>query len=312
MLDKQSKKKERFDLIKPHYYRMHDIVKFYGKCSEEELNALKYYKSVGVYFMTAYLLNEKLPDNLKQIPFPKFQYNYVNTCLNIKTPNDTDIPISNVKEYIEDYINLQIKQIRIMDGLFAKKDITKLNEQIILYRGMECNGKDTMKVNDTFTFKNFISTSLDRTISEMFLSSYNVYTGKHKCLFVLKNLKDIPYLYLQPYMGTFQVKPTAMLETVSPEYEMFEYILPRGIQVKITDVKEEYATDNLFNWMLSYDKLDKIFKKDYDPKAIPSLFVKYIVYYCDVTGIMEAPPVNDYNIKFTDEFKFRIPLKMID
>jgi hypothetical protein len=113
-------------------------------------------------------------------------------------------------------------------------------------------------------------------------------------------------------MGTFQVKPTAMLETVSPEYEMFEYILPRGIQVKITDVKEEYATDNLFNWMLSYDKLDKIFKKDYDPKAIPSLFVKYIVYYCDVTGIMEAPPVNDYNIKFTDEFKFRIPLKMID
>ena len=305
-LNKQSKRKERFDLVKPHYHRIHEIVKFYSKCSEEELNALKYYKGIGVKFMTPYLLESKIPDRLNIIPFRKFDYEYVHQCLGIKTPNNTDIPLSKVKDYIENYINLQVDQINIMDNMFARKDITRLDDQIMLYRGMECEGKDKMKVGDNFTFKNFISTSLDRTVSERYLSDYLTFYGKHKCLFVLKNLKDIPYLYLQPFSGVYHTKSHDMLNTIGPEHDLFEYVLPRGIRVQIKDVKEEYATDNLFSWMLSYSQLDKVFKKDYDPNTQPSLFVKFTVYYCDITGIEDPTPVKQYSVEKQNNFNLNV------
>lgn len=298
----KTKKKQKFELVKPHYHRMHDIIKFYSKCSEQQINALKYYKGMGVTFMTKYLIEDKIPP--QGVPYYDFTYNYIHECLGIKTPKNTDVMLKNVKSYVENFINLQLDQINVIDSIFERSDVTKLTDEVIVYRGMECIGKENMKVGDTYTFKNFISTSIDRNVAERYASG-PLEVGNHKCLFVIRNLKDIPYLYLQPRMGVEHVNPDKMLKEISPQSELFEYILPRGIQVKINEVKQEYSTDNKLNYIVSPNQIKNIFKKEYDPNK-DFYFIKFTVYYCDVVKIIEKTPIGKHTITNNTEIYFNL------
>lgn len=103
---------------------------------------------------------------------------------------DIELPAAtNFEKYIEQSYGKRVSILNTLDTVYDHKDCPKLTGNELLFRGMNnIPAIKKLKVGDTYTFKNFISTTLDRQISENF--------ARGDTVFVLTGLKDISFIYM--------------------------------------------------------------------------------------------------------------------
>lgn len=285
--------------------------KFFKSLSFAEKSMLSLYKGFGYYNINKYLFsNNKLNEldvqqsfvlELKE-HFSKNTKDFID--FNSITPN-------NIKLLVELYVNKNIvESINIIDKIFQNPLIPKLTGKELLYRGTNEHSITTKnsKIGDEVIFKNFISSSTEQSISERFI--------KHKtkdscCMYVLTNLKDIPFIYLP-----WNIKASSKLSTykiTQTFIEEFELLLPRGLKFKITDKKMiEYKTMDQWDGILhtkkmSFAQLDKIATKmnidinelsKMSEEEIKNIYektsIKMQTYFLTYIGCEENKPIQPY------------------
>ena len=232
---------------------------FYKKLNAEEKDALQNYKQFGYIILNQYLYNE----TIKNLKFNDLLFN--NSIKKHFSNNTKDlfsfknIDISNIPKFVEFYVNKNIiNKINVIDKIFTKDDISKLNGSEILFRGTRghTGTTDKSKIGDEVIFKNFLSSSTEKEVSMNFSS----YADKKDicCMYVLSGLKNIPYIYL-PW--SIQGKLKKILINNS-EYDEFEYLLPRNLKFKITNITKGIKDSN-FNSLkkLTFEQLENLLKK---------------------------------------------------
>ena len=243
------------------------FIKFYNKFTKDDLLALKYYKGQGSFFQTILLTNEKKPREI-HFPFPIFQeesfrrdvYSYGNTIY----PMLKSFDIKDTPTYIENNYRARLNILNNLDKIYNKVDCPKLSGDEILFRGMELPASwKKYKEGDTFTFKNFISTTADRNIAERFSS--------HDSMFILQGIKDIPFLYMpqNKFMDTTPLEYTKEMNKLLPYHDLSEYTLPRHLEFKIDKIEDGFISpQQARGWSnksnknrLNFQKLDKLLSK---------------------------------------------------
>ena len=243
------------------------FIKFYNKFTKDDLLALKYYKGQGSFFQTILLTNEKKPREI-HFPFPIFQeesfrrdvYNYGNEIY----PMLKSFDIKDTPAYIENNYRARINILNNLDKIYNKVDCPKLSGDEILFRGMELPASwKKYKEGDSFTFKNFISTSADRNIAERF--------SDHDSMFILQGIKDIPFLYMpqNKFMESTPIDYTKKMNKLMPYNDISEYTLPRNLEFKIDTIEDGFIGPQEYSgWnrkqnknRLNFQKLDKLLSK---------------------------------------------------
>jgi hypothetical protein len=176
------------------------FTKFYSKLSPNELMAVKFYKGSGSYFQSDLLVNYSINGKGKNIPqieikFPFSLFDEESFRKDIFQNGTELIPFNNsfdikdLSKYIENSYKARITLLNRLDKIYDRKDCPKMTGEEILFRGMNTT-PDTknLKVGDTYLFKNFISTTIDRSVAEMF--------SGNQCIFIFINMKDIPFIYM--------------------------------------------------------------------------------------------------------------------
>jgi hypothetical protein len=243
------------------------FIKFYNKFTKDELLALKYYKGAGSFFQTELLTTEKKPREI-HFPFPIFQeesfrrdvYSYGNTIY----PMLKSFDIKDIPTYIENNYRARLNILNNLDSIYNKPECPKLDGNEILFRGMELpTSWKKYKEGDSFTFKNFISTSADRNIAERF--------SGHDSMFILQGIKDIPFLYMpqNKFMDSTPIAYTTEMNKLMPYHDLSEYTLPRHLEFKIDKIEDGFISpQQARGWSsksnktrLNFQKLDKLLSK---------------------------------------------------
>jgi hypothetical protein len=171
--------------------------KFFKALSTIEKSELRSYKDFGYISINKYLFNN---NKLNELYISKELFvDRLKEYFSKNTKDLVDISIinpSNLKQLVELYVNKNIiDPINTIDKIFQNPSIPKLTGKELLYRGTRDHSITTKnsKIGDEIVFKNFVSSSTQQFVSEMFI--------KHKskdscCMYVLTNLKDIPFIYL--------------------------------------------------------------------------------------------------------------------
>ena len=235
---------------------------FYKKLSKEQKDVLIYYKSFGYVAMNQYLYNNKSIkelniDNLFIYKLKNIYSENTKSLIDLKSINP-----SNIKQIVELYMNTQvIKKINCLDDIFKLPDLPKLEGREHLYRGTSGHTEtsDKSKVGDIITFKNYLSSSTLQEVSEEFIGnfwSHNKKSNNLCCMYILHNLKDVPFIYIP-----WQIKKAHTFETsdISQIFgDEFEYLLPRGLKFKIIKIESKIYHGYGSTKKLSFSKLDKI------------------------------------------------------
>ena len=243
------------------------FIKFYNKFTKDELLALKYYKGYGSFFQTELLTNEKKP---REIHFPFYVYDEQSFRRDVYSYGNTIYPmlksfdIKDTPNYIENNYRARINILNDLDKIYIKPECPKLSGDEILFRGMNLPASwKKYKEGDSFTFKNFISTSADRNIAERFSS--------HDSMFILQGMKDIPFLYMpqNKFMDTTPIAYTKEMNKLMPFHDLSEYTLPRHLEFKIDKIEDGFISpQQARGWSnksiknrLNFQKLDKLLSK---------------------------------------------------
>jgi hypothetical protein len=219
------------------------FVKFYKKLDANEIMAIKYYKGPGSFFQSK-LLSE-YGSNTKQPRKINFPFNYSQEKMLIRDivgqkvmpliQIPTSLDIKDIHRYIYNSYSTRITLLNRLDSIYDKPECPKLKGGEILFRGMSENTElKKLKEGQTFTFKNFISTSVDRLVAEVY--SHSDY------IFVLTEMKDIPFLYMpNRKIGGDDYVAEALNESI--EHGLSEYTLPRNLEFTITKITEQPITE---------------------------------------------------------------------
>lgn len=163
--------------------------------------------------------------------------------------------MSNKKKYVENNINNFIETINIIDNLFLKGRKIK---DIVVYKGISSNL--FKNVGDTFTFNNFLSTSIHNIVAETF-ANLKSDDDDNCCVCVLQNISKLNYIYL-PWNIQKNIFNDKINDILLNE---FEILLPRGLTFKL--VKKEVKRTSFIKNNVSYNDLksgidyNKVFKK---------------------------------------------------
>jgi hypothetical protein len=286
--------------------------KFYKSLSTIEKSTLSSYKGIGYNSINKYLYNNNKLNELhvsqELFVFKLKEHFSKNTkdLLDISSINP-----SNIKLLVELYVNKNIVEpINNIDKIFQNPLIPKLTGKELLYRGTREHSITTKnsKIGDEIVIKNFVSSSTQQSISEMFI------THKAKdscCMYVLTNIKDIPFIYLP-----WNIKASSKLSKydISQTFnEEFEMLLPRGLKFKITDKKmNDYKIidswgSRLHTKKMSFAQLDKIANKlnidinelsKMSESEIQNIYdkmsIKIQTYYLTYIGRDETKPIEPY------------------
>lgn len=215
---------EKFDLLE-------ETLAFRKSLSPEENQALDNYKTDTSHFYA--VINGYL---LGRIPIDK---TITERDLSYAFNKSVGGTIDNLFNNITEIYNVQVEKaktsIDYIDLVFTKKDVPRLTGSEKVYRGMAIdNNTEFLKkiiVGDELVFDNYSSGSLSKAKASEF--TYNNYC----CLFVMKNLKNVPYMILD-----YQNYMTKNFEN-SIMYDEFEIFMPRGIRFKITNIEEIESDD---------------------------------------------------------------------
>jgi len=258
-----SNKKEKARKIISMLSNLKKFTLFYKNLTSNEKEALQNYKYTGYIKINKYLydgikINDLYISNFNFLVEIKkyFSKDTVN-FIDIKSINP-----GNIKPIVELYVNKTIiEQINTIDKIFQSSNIQKLQGNEILYRGTGGHSITTKnsRVGNEVIFKNYISTSLEQSISENFLFQRNSKKEKVCCMYIFHNMKDVPFIYLP-----WQIKNSDKLskKTISQTFsDEFEFLLPRGLKFKIikkelVDFKTTWEMDQSVK-KISFDKFAK-------------------------------------------------------
>ena len=248
------------------------VIKFYNTFSKKEIIALKYYKGYGSLFQTNLLTNNK---KQRDIFFP-FSLNeeesfrsdiFGSISINNEYPMLQSFDIKDIPNYIKNNYKLRIAILNDLDAIYNKPKCPLLTGNEILFRGMRMpDSFKKLKTGDTFTFKNFISTTFDRHIAEFFSDGDS--------LFIFNNIINIPFLYMpgQKIYADNAKDYTKELGKITPYSDYSEYTLPRNLEFKIYKIENGFTnilntknktnTPNIYNLLNLLQKNKKIQNTD--------------------------------------------------
>lgn len=235
-LDKYRDKNNRInDLSKKILPIIIDYNEIYKNFIKEERDVLTFYKGPGYVYINNLLIHNYLDfSNIQQILKKMLK--------EILPPNEN----INLEIIIYYSYKLLTDKIKILDGIINKY---KIKNELIVYRGMKCDGLfSRLKINDTFTFKNFLSTSLDINVPiELFAKD---------CLLELTLPKETPICYLN-----WNVDNLKNLLNQDIQGSEFEILLGRNYEFKLTKISKLKIKDYNITWK-------KIKNKKYRKKEI--------------------------------------------
>ena len=248
------------------------VIKFYNTFSKKEIIALKYYKGYGSLFQTNLLTNNK---KQRDIFFP-FSLNeeesfrsdiFGSISINNEYPMLQSFDIKDIPNYIKNNYKLRIAILNDLDAIYNKPKCPLLTGNEILFRGMRMpDSFKKLKTGDTFTFKNFISTTFDRHIAEFFSDG--------ESLFIFNNIINIPFLYMpgNKIYADNAKDYTKELGKLTPYSDYSEYTLPRNLEFKIYKIENGFTnirntknktnTPNIYNLLNLLQKNKKIQNTD--------------------------------------------------
>ena len=304
------------------------FIKFIKKLSPDQIAALKYYKGPGSFFQTDILINHNTTAETEQptknierslkkthelsFPFDKFddellQQDILGTKVSLQyplwLPNMTNIP-----SYINNSYGIRIKLLNILDTVFKHPDCPKLKANTILFRGMgDVPDKKKIKAGETFEFKNFISTTYDRLVAEIY--SDNGY------VFVLTGFNDVPCVYIPNLKSRADDYESTVARTTISD-DLSELTLPRGLEFKIDKVEQRHTSERRNIFMMGnmgrkkygYKKLLTALKKqgltpdDVNNKIEDTIFNKVTFVYCTFVKWTPGPEIDFKKIKKTAKF----------
>ena len=248
------------------------VIKFYNTFSKKEIIALKYYKGYGSLFQTNLLTNNKKP---RDIFFPfslseeeSFRSDiFGSISINNEYPMLQSFDIKDIPNYIKNNYKLRIAILNDLDAIYNKPKCPLLTGNEILFRGMRMpDSFKKLKTGDTFTFKNFISTTFDRHIAEFFSDGDS--------LFIFNNIINIPFLYMpgNKIYADNAKDYTKELGKLTPYSDYSEYTLPRNLEFKIYKIENGFTnilntknktnTPNIYNLLNLLQKNKKIQNTD--------------------------------------------------
>lgn len=244
------------------------FVKFYNKLTPNDIMAIKYYKGYGSSFQSQLLADhrgENKDDNKREFTFPFNSFVEVRFREDISPYTNELLPfiksfdIKELPKYIETSYKARITLLNRLDKIYDKQECPRLTGDEILFRGMEINSLiKKLKVGDTYLFKNFISTTLDRQVAENFSGG--------DCLFVLMGLKDIPFIYMPNSKGYGKQDFSKFMIAQMPFNDSSEYTLPRNLEFKIERIEKKPINTEMFDMFdmknaNTFAKLQKVLKK---------------------------------------------------
>lgn len=213
-----------------------DYNEIYKNLTKEERDVLYFYKGEGFININKLLINNFLD-------FSKIQHILKNMLKEILPPNE------NISLEIIIYYSYKLltDKIKILDGIINKY---KTKNELIVYRGMTCEGLfSRLKINDNFTFKNFLSTSLDINIPIKLFAN--------DCLLELTLPKETPICYLN-----WNVDNLKNLLNQDIQGSEFEILLGRNYEFKLTKISKLKIKDYDITWKKIKNK--KFRKKEID------------------------------------------------
>jgi len=232
--------------------------------------AIKYYKGRGSFFQSQLLADHRSKtkddnDNKREFTFPfslmeetRFRED-ISPYTNELLPFTKSFDIKELPKYIETSYKARITLLNRLDKIYDKPECPRMTDNEILFRGMGMNPLiKKLKVGDTYLFKNFISTTVDRQIAENFSGGY--------CLFVLMGLKDIPFIYMPNSKGYGKQDFSKFMMEQNPLYDFSEYTLPRNLEFKIERIEKKPLNTVMFDMFdmknaNTFSKLQKVLKK---------------------------------------------------
>lgn len=244
--------------------------KFYSKLSPNEIMAVKFYKGFGSFFQSKLLAEynnadgKDSNDKKRELSFPFSLFNEQRLRTDI-FPNGNDLlpftkslDIKELPKYIETSYKARITLLNRLDKIYDRKDCPRMTGSEILFRGMRMNPAiKKLKAGDTYLFKNFISTTIDRGVAESFSGG--------ECVFIFMNMKDIPFIYM-PNSKMYSDDFSKFIMAQEPLSDFSEYTLPRNLEFKIEKIETKpinMASYDMFGMdnTNSFAKLQKILKK---------------------------------------------------
>lgn len=218
------------------------IIKFYKKLTPQQISAVKYYKGMGSFFQSELLADyntNKGNQRELRFPFPKNQdksfyrdilgQKKMDSIYQLYLPDAT-----NIDKYIDESYGKRIAILNDLDTVYDHKDCPKLTGNELLFRGMRAvPAIKKLKVGDTYTFKNFISTTIDRQVAENFAQGDTV--------FVLTGLKDIPFVYMPNNKLRDDRDYIQFLKDNTLIDDLSEITLPRNLEFEIISIEKRHT-----------------------------------------------------------------------
>ena len=141
---------------------------------------------------------------------------------------------TNIDKYIDESYGKRIAILNDLDTVYDHKDCPKLLGNELLFRGMRAvPAIKKLKVGDTYTFKNFISTTIDRQVAENFAQGDTV--------FVLTGLKDIPFVYMPNNKLRDDRDYIQFLKDNTLIDDLSEITLPRNLEFEIISIEKRHT-----------------------------------------------------------------------
>ena len=300
------------------YLNIKKFKHFYKNLNARERKVIHFYKTWGYENMNRFLYSgyklEKLifpdymgffqEDQKKNIP------KYIQKFMNYKTKEF--IP-KLIPKFITLFMNkLVIDRIYEIDKLYTKKEVPKFDGTELLYRGTNgaiitiITDKNT-KIGDELIFKNYTSASSNKKIA---LSFSNIKTSDDNhscCLFILYNMKNLPYIYL-PWYDVYKHKNINSSDIKHADDDEFEYLLPRNLKFEIINITIGLPVNNTKSYVnkkfkqinktmkqiqMSHLEKNSLSKKDYKI-VIPELFKDIKVYHLKFIEQLEIETFPEY------------------
>jgi hypothetical protein len=224
---------------------MPKIIKFYQKLTPQQIAAVKYYKGPGSFFQSELIADyNTTKGKSRELSFPFYKQEDKSFYRDILGQNkmdaiyDIELPAAtNFQKYIEQSYGKRISILNTLDTVYDHKDCPKLIGNELLFRGMHTiPAIKKLKVGDTYTFKNFISTTLDRKVSENF--------ARGDTIFVLTGLKDIPFIYMPNSKGFADQKYIDFIKKNMIIRDLSEITLPRNLEFEITSIEQRHLSSS--------------------------------------------------------------------
>ena len=258
---------------------------------------LRSYKNYGYLLMNDFLRNKGILKD-KKINILGLFNNLISSL---------SLTVEKIPNIVEYKINKIINSIKVIDSIFNKQNIPKLEGTEILYRGIKGEfDTSKYKIGNEIEMESFLSCSLKSEIAERFVSEIAT-NNNYCCMFIIKGCKNLPYIYLQWDILKNKKMSNEKLIYISDEFEL---VLPRGCKFEITDIYKYIPNNYKKTKQISTGNFMKLIKKKYGSQEITDeIYEKEMVTLYQQLIVIELKFIN-HNASELPEYKYNstVPL----